>query len=260
VRGEAPVELTIRSTRHGPVLSDVLPAGAADPGYVLALAATFTIPEDRSAEALWELNRATDWPSFREASRHFVGPIQNIVYADVDGTIGFMAPGLVPIRRNGQGCLPSPGWTGDYDWTGFIPFEALPSAVNPPSGHFVTANNKIVPDSYPYFLGRGWDLPNRAARVTALLAIRRRLAAIPTDPIVSDKREQLDRIIQACLGLEVDTVVDRAEIVPGEPGTLRHTAVVRPPIPVRWTPVVCSARWSPQLGCPGWAGPGKRSP
>src|SRR6266446_4682845 len=91
VRGEAPVELTIRSTRHGPVLSDVLPAGAADPGYVLALAAIFTIPEDRSAEALWELNRATDWPSFREALRHFVGPMQNIVYADVDGTIGFVA-------------------------------------------------------------------------------------------------------------------------------------------------------------------------
>ena len=70
------------------------------------------------------------------ALRHFVGPIQNMVYADVDGTIGFIAPGLVPIRRNGQGWLPAPGWTGDYDWTGFIPFEELPSAVNPPSGHF----------------------------------------------------------------------------------------------------------------------------
>jgi len=170
VRGEAPVELTIRSTRHGPVLSDVLPAGAADPGYVLALAATFTIPEDRSAEALWQLNRATDWPSFREALRHFVGPMQNIVYADVDGTIGFIAPGLVPIRRNGEGWLPAPGWTGEYDWVGFIPFEALPSAINPPSGHFVSANNRIVPPGYPYFVSRDWDLPNRAERIEALLA------------------------------------------------------------------------------------------
>jgi LmbE family N-acetylglucosaminyl deacetylase len=76
-----------------------------------------------------------------------------------------------------------------------------------------------------------------AARVPALLAIRRRLAALPADPVVSDKREQLDRIIQACLGLEVDTVVDRAEVVPGETLRLRHTAVVRSRIPVRWTAV-----------------------
>jgi penicillin amidase len=111
VKGAAPVDMTIRETRHGPVISDILPPGAAEPGFVLALAATFTIPDDRSAEAVWEINRATDWPSFREALRHFVGPIQNIVYADVDGTIGFVAPGLIPIRRNGQGWLPAPGWT-----------------------------------------------------------------------------------------------------------------------------------------------------
>jgi penicillin G amidase len=170
VKGAPPVDLTIRETRHGPVLSDALPPGTAEPGFVLALAATFTIPDDRSAEALWEVNRAADWPGFRAALRHFVGPIQNIVYADVDGTIGFIAPGLVPIRRRGQGWMPAPGWTGSYDWTGFIPFEALPSAVNPPSGRFVTANNKIVPDSYPYFLSLDWDLPNRAERIEALLA------------------------------------------------------------------------------------------
>ena len=66
--------------------------------------------------------------------------------------------------------MPAPGWTGEYDWQGFIPFDKLPSAVNPPSGHFVSANNKIVPDSYPYFLSRDWDLPNRAERIEALLA------------------------------------------------------------------------------------------
>jgi penicillin amidase len=170
VRGAASVEIAIRTTRHGPVLSDVLPPGAADPGFVLALAATFTIPEDRSAEALWELNRATDWPSFREALRNFVGPMQNIVYADVDGTIGFIAPGLVPIRRSGEGWLPAPGWTGKYDWLGFLPFEALPNATNPPSGRFVSANNKIIPADYPYFVSRDWDLPNRAERIEALLA------------------------------------------------------------------------------------------
>src|SRR6516165_11688741 len=115
VRGAPPVDLTIRTTRHGPVLSDALPPGTADPGYVLALAATFTIPEDRTAQALWELDRATDWPSFRAALRNFVGPMQNIVYGDGGGIIGFIAPGLVPIRRSGEGWLPAPGWTGEYD-------------------------------------------------------------------------------------------------------------------------------------------------
>ncbi len=75
VKGAAPVDIAIRETRHGPVLSDALPAGAAEPGFVLALAATFTIPDDRSAEALWEVNRAADWPGFQAALRHFVGPI-----------------------------------------------------------------------------------------------------------------------------------------------------------------------------------------
>ena len=165
-----PIALTVRATRHGPVLSDVLPPGAADPGYVLALSATFLEPQDRSAEALWEVDRATDWPSFRAAWRGFVGPMQNTVYADDSGTIGFIAPGLVPIRGKGDGWMPAPGWTGEYDWKGFIPFDALPQATNPASGHFVSANNKIVPDTYPYFLSRDWDLPNRAERIEALLA------------------------------------------------------------------------------------------
>ena len=190
VQGAAPVDITIRETRHGPVLSDALPPGAADPGFVLALAATFTIPQDRSAEALWEVNRATDWPSFRAALQKFVGPMQNMVYADVDGTIGFIAPGLVPIRRSGQGWLPAPGWTGDYDWTGFIPFSELPSALNPPSGHFFSANNKIVPNSYPYFLSRDWDLPNRAERIEALLA------ATPVQTPVSSAAIEADTFSQ----------------------------------------------------------------
>ncbi len=170
VRGAPPVDFSVRATRHGPVLSDALPPGAADRGYVLALSATFLTPKDRSAEALWYADRATDWPSFRAAWQSFVGPMTNIVYADDRGTIGFIAPGLVPIRGKGEGWMPAPGWTGEYDWRGFIPFDQLPSAVNPPSGRFISANNQIVPDSYPYFLSRDWDLPNRAERIETLLA------------------------------------------------------------------------------------------
>ncbi len=146
-----------------------MPPGTAKPGYVLALATTFLRPDDRSADALFGIDRAGDWRSFRAALKNFVGPQQNIVYAGSGGTIGFIAPGLVPIRKNGDGWLPEPGWSGQYDWTGFIPFAGLPQATNPPSGHFVSANNKIVPASYPYFLGHDWDLPDRALRITALI-------------------------------------------------------------------------------------------
>jgi penicillin G amidase len=170
VRDAAPVSLTVRTTRHGPVLSDALPEGNVASGYVLALAAPFLEAEDRSAEALWGVNRARDWAGFRAALENFVGPQQNIVYADVGGTIGFIAPGRVPIRKAGNGWLPVPGWTGEYDWSGFIPFAELPQATNPAAGWLFSANNKIVPDSYRHFLSRDWDLPNRAERIAELLA------------------------------------------------------------------------------------------
>ena len=170
VRDAAPVPITIRSTRHGPVLSDILPAGSVESGYVLALSASFLTEDDRSPEALWFASRTGDWREFSSAFERFVAPQQNIVYGDSSGAIGFIAPARIPIRRNGNGWLPVPGWTGEYDWTGFVPFAGLPQAGNPASGLFVSANNKIVPDSYPYFLSRDWDLPNRAERITELLA------------------------------------------------------------------------------------------
>ncbi len=170
VRGGDPVTLTVRATRHGPVVSDMLPPGTIDSGYALALQTTFLDDDDRSAEALWEIDRATDWTSFRDGLKNLVGPPQDVVYADTGGTIGFIAAGRIPIRKSGDGWLPVPGWSGDYDWEGFIPFDQLPQAANPPSGHFVSANNKVVPDSYPYFISRDWDLPDRAERIEALLA------------------------------------------------------------------------------------------
>jgi len=170
VKGAAPVELTVRSTRHGPVLSDMLPKGSTEPGYVLALQATYLGGGDTSAAALWGLGRAQDWGSFREAMKLFVGPPQNVVYADRDGTIGFIMPGRIPIRKSGTGWMPSPGWTGEYDWTGFVPFDELPQGTNPAKGHFSSANNKIVPDTYSHFISRDWDRPYRATRIEEMLA------------------------------------------------------------------------------------------
>jgi penicillin G amidase len=170
VRDGKTVSLTVRATRHGPVISDMLPNGTIDAGYVLALQASFLDDNDRSAEALWDIDRATDWTSFRDGLKNLVGPPQNVVYADTGGTIGFIAAGRIPIRKNGNGWLPVPGWSGEYDWKDYVPFDELPQATNPSSGHFVSANNKIVPDTYPHFISRDWDLPYRAERIEQLLA------------------------------------------------------------------------------------------
>ena len=163
VKGADPVTLTIRATRHGPVIAD-----AAD-GQVLALSATWLQGDDRTPQAVWDATHAHDWDSFRNAFQNAVAPEQNIAYADVDGHIGFTAPATIPIRAHGDGSVPAEGWTGENDWTGSVPFDQLPSGFDPPSGRFVAANNKIVPDSYPFLITHDWELPYRAARITEML-------------------------------------------------------------------------------------------
>ena len=186
VRDGKPATLTVRATRHGPVVTDMLPQGTIDQGYVLALQSTFLDDDDAGAEALWDIDRAGDWASFKDGLKHLAGPPQNVVYADTSGTIGFIAAGRIPIRKKGDGWLPMPGWDGEYDWDGFIPFGQQPQGTNPPSGHFVSANNKIVPDSYPYFISRDWDLPERAERIEEFLAATPRQSAEASAAIQAD--------------------------------------------------------------------------
>ena len=168
VRGSAPVTLTVRATRHGPVISDLAGLTPGD-GKVLVLQATWLIDDDTTPDALWKLSHAGNWDEFRAALRAFVAPQQNIVYADVDGNIGFIAPARVPIRAKGKGWLPAPGASGAYDWTGFVPFDDLPQEYDPPSGTLASANNRIVA-KHGYYLGDDWDRPYRIERIEALLA------------------------------------------------------------------------------------------
>lgn len=176
-RGGEDITLTVRETRHGPVISDVHDRARSqvESGHVLAFAWTALRDEDTTADALLGMDTVADWAGFNENLRRFVTPQQNIVYADREGNIGFVAPGLVPIRRPDndlKGLAPAPGWDARYDWTGFIPFDQLPRSYNPPQGVVVTANNKIVPNSYPYFITADWAEPYRARRIEQLLKER----------------------------------------------------------------------------------------
>lgn len=171
VRGADPVTVVVRETRHGPVISD-LRAGRAAPlaeGPILALAWPGLRADDRTADAIYAMNRARDWSQFRAALRQFHSPQQNLLYADRGGAIGFMAPARVPLRPSGDGRFPVAGWSGAHDWAGEIPFDGLPQSLDPARGRIVAANNKIVPDDYPYLIAADWPSGHRAQRIEALL-------------------------------------------------------------------------------------------
>ena len=166
VRGQPqPVDLRVRVTRHGPIIDDVVPGLGAS----LAMRWTALEPGTVSASVL-RLDRARTWEEFRDALRLWTVPAQNFVYADREGNIGYQLTGRIPIRAGGSGLLPVPGWTGEHEWVGEIPYERLPSEFNPARGFIVTANNRITPDAYPYSISHEWDPGFRARRIETMLA------------------------------------------------------------------------------------------
>ena len=188
VSGGSPVTITVRSTRHGPVISDTYgplqdtnSGHAPDfvpfkdraglllpPQYVIALAWTALKPSS-PFEAIFGFDQAQNWDQFRAAARDFHVPAQNLIYADTQGNIGYQMPGDIPIRKSGDGRYPVPGWTGQYDWTGYIPFDELPYTYNPADGYIVTANNQVPPKDYPYLITADWNYGFRANRIVDLI-------------------------------------------------------------------------------------------
>jgi penicillin amidase len=167
VKGGADVILNVRSTRHGPVLSDIDPelGAIAGNGKVMALSFTGLAEHDTTAEALMRINRAHDATEFMAALQLYQAPPQNFVYADTAGSIGFIAAGLVPMRKKGEGLVPADGASGDYDWSGMIPFVEEPQVANPAAGFVFNANNAVVPADASYFIGIDWEEPYRARRL-----------------------------------------------------------------------------------------------
>lgn len=173
VRGAADVSLTVRATRHGPIVSDIDPAlaGVAGVGYVAALQATALLPDDRSSEAIWRLNRAKGWGDFRAALAAMGAPTQNFVYADRAGTIGLVVGGRIPIRRGGDGgLLPRQGWTGIGEWTGFIAPEDMPAEKDPARGFVANGNDRVTAPGDTRPITPIWEPPYRGDRLRALLA------------------------------------------------------------------------------------------
>lgn len=215
VAGGDDVTIQVRSTVHGPILSDLagdfatvaddpfigttdavvrpdeLPStGDIPPGeYAVSLRWT-ALDIGTTAAAIFALNEAKDFAGFRAAASLFDVPAQNLVYADRSGNIGYQAPGKLPIRGAGDGTMPQPGWDSAYDWRGFIPFSELPVVYNPESGYIVTANNAVTSEDYPYFLGSDWDYGWRAARITELLRQKFAAGAVTADDMSSIQADQ----------------------------------------------------------------------
>lgn len=164
VNGGEDVTLQVRITQHGPIMNEVFE----DQSDVLAFKWTAT-EASRVLQSVVLLNTAENYDDFREALRYWDLPSQNFVYADVEGNIAYQMPGLVPIRKNGNGLVPVPGWTGEYEWEGWIPYEELPALFNPEQGYIVTANHAVVDEDYPYLITLYWADGDRGQRIVDMI-------------------------------------------------------------------------------------------
>jgi penicillin amidase len=161
VKGEADQHLRLLVTRHGPVVRQ-------EGGKTYAMRWTVLEPGALCNFFNW-LGKAQNWSEFRQTIKGIWGPGQNVVYADVDGNIGYILGAHVPVRKKGHGEVPVPGDTDDYEWTGYIPLEELPQVFNPDSGMIVTANARVVGPNYKSYLTDHWEEPYRTARIYDLL-------------------------------------------------------------------------------------------
>jgi len=166
IKGKPSVNEEVISTQHGPIINNLWVKDK--PEQPLALRWTAYEPSQMMT-ALYEMNRSQSCEELHTALRNWAVPIQNVVYADTKGNIGYTFPGKIPIRRNGDGRLPVPGWTSDYEWDGYIPFDELPHQFNPENGFIASANNRVVGDDYKHWLGFDFVTGNRAQRIVELI-------------------------------------------------------------------------------------------
>lgn len=193
VKDKADVNYEVVITRHGPIISEF--AHHDKPGTALSLKWTALQPS-KELEAVIMMNRSKNWQQFEESLESFHTPAQNFVFASTDGTIAYKANGLIPVRKQKYTSLPVPGWTDKYEWEGYIPWNELPTTVNPKNGYIATANNKVTTDSYPYHISDTFAQPYRQQRIVEVLEKTDTLTVKDMQTLQFDqKNKQADEIL-----------------------------------------------------------------
>jgi penicillin amidase len=185
VKSKPDVSVDVKITRHGPIITELVP------GETRPLALRWTL-YDSLHIPFFDVNAAENWQEFRHAFSQLDAPGQNVVYADVDGNIGYQTTGKLPIRAAGDGSLPVSGADNAHEWTSYIPFEKLPSIYNPPSGIIGTANGRITPDNYPNSISMEWEAPWRTARIYHVLESGRQFSSADMLALQTDIHSEAD--------------------------------------------------------------------
>ena len=185
VKRQPDVTLDVKITRHGPIITELVP------GETRPLALRWTL-YDGLRMPFFDVNTAQNWEEFRHAFSQLDAPGQNVVYADIDGNIGYQATSKIPIRKAGDGSLPVSGADDAHEWTSYIPFEKLPSIYNPPSGIIGTANGRITPDDYPNSISMEWEAPWRTERIYHVLESGRKFSPADMLALENDIHSEAD--------------------------------------------------------------------
>jgi penicillin amidase len=188
VKGKPDVRLDVATTRHGPIITYLLP------GETRPIALRWTL-YDGLGLPFFDVNSADNWDSFRAAFSKLDAPGQNVVYADVDGNIGYQATGHVPIRASGDGSLPVSGADDASEWKGYIPYDDMPHAYDPPNGIIATANGRIAPDGFKYSISTEWDAPWRTDRIYRVLESGKKFSPADMLALQMDVSSTYDRLI-----------------------------------------------------------------
>ncbi|MDD5544422.1 MAG: penicillin acylase family protein [Acidobacteriia bacterium] len=187
IKGKPLESLRVTVTHHGPVLQ-----WNGSTGYALDWTA---LHPDLISFPFLRIDQAATWKQFTAALQGFNGPAQNFVFASTSGDIGYYAAGKIPIRNQGTGNIPAPGNTDDFDWTGYVPFDDLPHLLNPPEGFIATANQRVIGNSYPFFITTDWEAPYRYARIRQLLTSKPKFSRDDLLQIQGDWHSQANQVL-----------------------------------------------------------------
>ena len=216
VRNRSDVTLDVQLTHHGGVPTPILTS--LFPGENRSIALRWTIYDPTTlTSAFNELNAATDWPSFNAALAHYGGPPMNLIYADDQGHIAFHAIGRVPVRGTDPASpqplapIPTDATASDaptHEWSAYIPYDQLPSAIDPPGGILATANARTAPDAYPNPITLNWASPYRNERIWKQLASKRKFSPQDMIALQTDVYSDLDHVIAQRLAYAIDHAID----------------------------------------------------